>query len=83
MGNLPGADYQGSAPTQAQFHEFLQFKQQQAVAKEKAGLQSESEANQQASNASSGDVEASKRKDHDDAQENGPAKKPRTGFVAD
>ena len=82
MGNLLGADYQGSVPTQAQFHEFMQFKQQQDVAKEKAGLQSESEANQQASNASSGAADASKRKDKDDAPENPPAKKQCAGFIA-
>ena len=71
MGALPSADYQGSTTSQAQFHEFLQFRQQQA---EKAGLQSESEAKQQASNASSGDSAASKRKNHGDDAENGPAK---------
>ena len=79
MGSLPGAYYQGSASTQAQFQEFLQFQQKQAATKENERLQSESEAKQQASNASSGDVEASKRKDQDDAAEYGPAKKPRTG----
>ena len=64
MSTLPGVDYQGATSAQT---EFQQFQQQQAVAKGQAGLQTASEANQQASNPSSGDVEASKRKDQDDA----------------
>ena len=82
MGNLLGADYQGATSEQAQFRTFQRFQQKQATTKANQRLQSESEANLQSSNASSGDVEASKRKDQDDAAENGSAKKPRTGFVA-
>ena len=83
MGNLPGADCQDAAAKQAaQYRLFMQFQQQQAAPNGNEGLQSESEAKQQANNASSGDATTSKRKDHDDDAENGPAKKPKTGFVA-
>ena len=53
----------------------MQFQQHQATTKENEGLQSESEAKQQANNASFGDVAALKRKNNDDDTENGPAKK--------
>ena len=82
MSTLPGADYQGAISAE-QFQQFQQYQQQEAAAKAQAGLQSASQANQQASNPSSGEAEASKRKDHDGAQENAPAKKPKTGLIAD
>jgi hypothetical protein len=80
MSALPSADYQG-AITAEQFHEFKQYQQQAATAKAQASLQSPSQANQQASNPSSGEAQALKRKDQDKAQEQDPAKKAKTGVV--
>ena len=83
MSTLLGADYQGAISEQEQYQKFRQYQQQEAAAKAQAGLQSASQANQQASNPSSDDAEASKRKDQDDAQENGPAKKQCACLIAD
>ena len=83
MGSLPGADYQGAASEQAQFREFQRYQQKRAIEDASQRCQQQSEANIQSSNASSGNVGASKRKDQDDAAENGSAKKPRTGFGVD
>ena len=83
MSSLPGADYQGAISAQEQYQKFRQYQQQEAAAKAQASLQSASQANQQASNPSSGETQASKRKVHDEAQEQDPAKKPRTAFTAD
>ena len=82
LSNLPGPDYQGALSAQ-DAREFQQYQQEKAAAKAQEALQSASQANKQARNPSSGDADAPKRKDQEDAQENGPAKKARTGFVAD